>query len=968
MSKDILARVDRFLSKHGNARNLNNKVKATTLRDSGFVGKYSAGSVRKLSEIEVNKPGIQFPLTVSKDEWPHVSKRLDKQGYKWNTSTSLKDWNPWNFHIDDNRKAILTTKYEKYLNWDVERLNEIEVNKPGEIRFPIKINSINYDKVIKNLKAHGYIFHNGRYNAFPKKEQIWKNNNINQTLYLNKFPEGNKVYWVNSLNEIEINNPGKVKFPLIVSKNEWPNIAAKLDRLGYKRMSGHKFVGFNPWKGLWVTNTDLVELIPANAHYDNKSIVITKFDPNKHLEEIEVNKPGISFPLKVSKDDWFRIAAKLDKQDYTWNGGQLVSEHDPWDADAEIPDEIYLVLTSNPKKVVWRRKLDEIEVNKPGIKFPILVKNLDHLEKIVPILKQKGYNYLGNPKGIEHMIINYKEYYHPDSDSDTNKPLYIVPVSDGSKMLKWIFKNKLEEIQINKPGQDDKYMQNKQEWLTLYKKHKDEIYNGGLLSWDDVENKFWEIVEQIADEKGVYIPKNALDNYYGYYATDNTDDCKILSKADRILESKYGLDFWDFKLFYQGLKKYYNKTELLSEIQVNKPKMKLVVGDQYVVRSLNGKKSYIMVYHGIQPSVPKRSDVQPTVHYRFEDVIATKANNPGNIYIPEEELSDRVTKWKDSVNEIEVNKPRKLIIGKKYVVFNTDGTKKFTCTLNNIMLSKGNGEDTNWYIFNNEWDDAGQRINITINEKDLKTRVKPYKGPINEIEVNKPGFKFPIKLKNKQELEKVLTKLKNAGYKWRTGEEIIPSDVYTTIAFNQIDTQDDPKEKLVNFDGDYLLSEGQKPAEEFRTRYGIDLTGNYNWGGDNPDSVEHYICAYPSAGLERSAKEQYIEAFYEKFCNLNPEFHDIKVNSLQDKYTLILGATSGFNFDDIKYFVENYDNNRGSLGTKMREKLKQDGLDDLEIQWVPSPKTWEIIKQKFKKPSSSPFLNEVLNAKFSRGF
>lgn len=868
MSKDILARVDRFLSKHDNARNLNNKVKATTLRDNGFVGKYSASSARKLSEIEINKPGIQFPLTVSKDEWPRVSEKLYKQGYKWNTSTSLKDWNPWKFHIDDDRKAILTTKYEKYLDWDVEKLNEIKVNKPD-----------------------------------------------------------------NRLEEIEINKPGKIEFPLIVSKNEWSNIAAKLDRLGYERMSGYKFAEIDPWVHGFFNETDKAELIYANLYHDPKCIVVVKYKPDNRLEEIEVNKPGINFPLKVSKDDWFKVAAKLDKHGYIWSTGPIASEYNPWDTDDTMPDEIYLYIWSDKlksKKMTWRRtpfpKLEEIEVNKPGeIKFPVEV-TYQNYDKVIKNLKTHGYIF---HNGRYNSFPKKEQIW---KNKDINLTVYLNKFPKENKVY-WV--NKLNEIQVNKPGKSDLTITGLEDTEGL----PDGEYN---VIWD--ENEWGENVYTIQNvkTKSVFHFTHNFILAKGYWA-NNKSNIKI------------------------------NRPLALKEIQVNKPKMKLVAGDQYVVRSLNGKRSYIMVYKGIQPSVPKRPDVQPTTHYRF--TVEDKDTLYGHVvYIPEEELSDRVTKWKDSIDEIEVNKPGYLkpIEGKIYWVFSRDHKIKdkfeFIGVSKTSSFTIGN-EDVEEYNFRKK-QKSGEWLKVSLEAEEL-TRVKPYKGPIDEIEVNKPGkIKFPIKVENRQELKRVLTKLKNAGYKWRNGDEIKPFEYLGSkiIAFDQIDIQYDPKEKLVLFAGSYLLSEGQRPAEEFRTRYGIDLTGNYNWGGDNPDSVEDYICAYPSAGLERPAKEQYIEAFYEKFCNLNPKFHDIKVNSLQDKYTLILGATSGFNFDDIKYFVGNYDNNRGNLGTKMREMMKQNGLDDLEIEWVPSPKTWEIIKQKFKKPSSSPSLNEVLNAKFSRGF
>ncbi len=87
-----------------------------------------------------------------------------------------------------------------------------------------------------------------------------------------------------------------------------------------------------------------------------------------------------------------------------------------------------------------------------------------------------------------------------------------------------------------------------------------------------------------------------------------------------------------------------------------------------------------------------------------------------------------------------------------------------------------------------------------------------------------------------------------------------------------------------------------------------------------------------------------IEASYMMIIDSNKELSSIKASSFIDKHNVVYGAISKFNYSDIKFFTENYDNileyNKGC-----RDKYKLiEKMYGIRPQWIMSTETLQLIK------------------------
>ena len=131
-----------------------------------------------------------------------------------------------------------------------------------------------------------------------------------------------------------------------------------------------------------------------------------------------------------------------------------------------------------------------------------------------------------------------------------------------------------------------------------------------------------------------------------------------------------------------------------------------------------------------------------------------------------------------------------------------------------------------------------------------------------------------------------------------------------------------------------------KPSEEFDKIYGTKLSLKYDFSPYTEEEVWERWLLFRDEGI----KEPFIETL--KILRGAFPFVDINKLDLNTRKDIMLGMVSGFNQEDIIFFsiykvpyVRNFEQK------DLESKLPPEVVDN--IQWVLSPNTIEIIKNKF---------------------
>lgn len=103
-------------------------------------------------------------------------------------------------------------------------------------------------------------------------------------------------------------------------------------------------------------------------------------------------------------------------------------------------------------------------------------------------------------------------------------------------------------------------------WQEFYQANYQKVADSGLHSLDDVENAFEEIRERIHNAV-----KHKMINHPDWTYDWDMEE-KIHKAASDRFERKYGLDEWDLKYFYNGLRKYTKQTDFYENLAEMKPK------------------------------------------------------------------------------------------------------------------------------------------------------------------------------------------------------------------------------------------------------------------------------------------------------------------------------------------------------------------------------------------------------------
>jgi hypothetical protein len=294
--------------------------------------------------------------------------------------------------------------------------------------------------------------------------------------------------------------------------------------------------------------------------------------------------------------------------------------------------------------------------------------------------------------------------------------------------------------------------------------------------------------------------------------------------------------------------------------------------------------------------------------------------------------------------------------GGEYIIFyeNEDGTKnEYRDTLREIQQ-----------------DFVRTEKSFTLNvNKAPKTKLKPKSKPKSKS--NKPEFFNIVFYMGTKKLETIQANVHKTkayplkGYfqkldKYRRGtvkvEPIISKKRFESINNEEFYTLEYLTDNLTTVNMEKLIDatkecqygwviEEQKASSTKRA--GEDLSNKYNLNGvvgewvypfNSPSYSNESLCF----GLKELLKEDNrysveIDKLYESYLKLNPTIKDIPIKDSFDKYEVMLGMTSGYNFDDIYDWIvigsaPSRDDNYRSLKNELQTIVGHVG-------YVPSEKT-----------------------------
>jgi hypothetical protein len=183
-----------------------------------------------------------------------------------------------------------------------------------------------------------------------------------------------------------------------------------------------------------------------------------------------------------------------------------------------------------------------------------------------------------------------------------------------------------------------------------------------------------------------------------------------------------------------------------------------------------------------------------------------------------------------------------------------------------------------------------------------------------------------------------------------------PKPLCFSKAFNDISIHPARKFELFNhirgIAGRYKIPQGMT-AKQYEEKHRLLMQETLLTSVPNKDIAPHILwqetrTIQPPAFLQES---------WDRLVKLNPILKTIKMNSdnTRDLYNAHMGVTSGFNTDDINFYIER-DNDGGQAAKQAREMpvhgdmLKRiNAVSATHLNWVPSPQTAQKIEAGFKR-------------------
>jgi len=141
-----------------------------------------------------------------------------------------------------------------------------------------------------------------------------------------------------------------------------------------------------------------------------------------------------------------------------------------------------------------------------------------------------------------------------------------------------------------------------------------------------------------------------------------------------------------------------------------------------------------------------------------------------------------------------------------------------------------------------------------------------------------------------------------------------------------------------------MLDPNYLPSADFDKKNGTKLAKTYRFP-INPEIVRNHInqAVRNQSLFNDDVYSQDTDNFYNALIKANSDVR-VRVQNTEDKWDVIYGMLSHFNPGDIKYFVENPNDRTKITNEKIIPVEKAYEKHNISINWIPSPKSWDIIK------------------------
>jgi len=222
-------------------------------------------------------------------------------------------------------------------------LGEIKINNPT-IKFPLKVNKKDWDKIAIKLEKNGYVWFNGNkltewnpfINALAKP--------LTDTVILND--NDNDITWQDyEINEIKINKP----ISLVVGHRYMLDTSRGTGHISKRR--GEYLGKFNDKHYFFQPGLGKLEI----PHSEIGKRLIKDLGDSSALDEIKVNKPGLNFPIKIETPEQAqKIGKELIRQGYTWkNGLEIEINSYPFIESNYFFSKFYIYKSNIYKQLKW---------------------------------------------------------------------------------------------------------------------------------------------------------------------------------------------------------------------------------------------------------------------------------------------------------------------------------------------------------------------------------------------------------------------------------------------------------------------------------------------------------------------------------------------------------------------------------------------------------------------------------------
>ncbi len=151
-----------------------------------------------------------------------------------------------------------------------------------------------------------------------------------------------------------------------------------------------------------------------------------------------------------------------------------------------------------------------------------------------------------------------------------------------------------------------------------------------------------------------------------------------------------------------------------------------------------------------------------------------------------------------------------------------------------------------------------------------------------------------------------------------------------------------------------VCKKNERKAEELANKFGLpELMGHWIYPFNESYILNEYLLLSISELIkETKINESEITKLYKIYLTLNPSISTIPVKNWWDRYTVMMGMTSSFNYDDIYDFLTlgGFSDRKKNVVYLSKSEEVESFLRPHHIGYVPSEKSLdEILKRIYEK-------------------